>query len=167
MSSISAQSDIVNMQNSTAQSQAAAQAAAVANGTSKTGTQMDADVFMTLMLKELQNQDPMDPVSNKDFLAQQAQFTQVSETQSLNKNITQNNAIMQTLALVGKQVTLTDPNDAKKTISGTVSEASFAGGLTSIKVNGKDYPITLVTGVTEPGASSSTNTSTNTNTSST
>lgn len=157
MSSISAQNDIVNMQNSTAQAQAAAQEAAKANGTAKTGTQMDADTFMTLMLKELQYQDPMDPVSNKDFLAQQAQFTQVSETQSLNSNITQNNTIMQTLALVGKNVTLTDPADSKKIISGVVSEASFAGGLSSITVNGKDYPISLVQSVTATGTPSSAN----------
>lgn len=149
MSSVSAQNDIVNMQNSTAQYQA--------SQPKTTGdAQMNADTFMTLMLKELQYQDPMDPVDNKDFLAQQAQFTQVSETQSLNTNITQNNTIMQTLALVGKNVTLTDPNDSKKTISGVVSEASFGGGLSSITVNGKDYPITLVQSVTTADASSTT-----------
>lgn len=147
MSSIS--NEIVNMQNATAQYKAATE-------TKTTGTtEMDADTFLTLMLQELQYQDPMDPVDNKEFLAQQAQFTQVSETQKLNENITSNNTIMQTLALVGKDVTLTDPDNEKNTISGNVSEASFNGDGASIVIDGKEYPVSLIKSVKEPTASNS------------
>lgn len=146
---MSTTSEITSMQNATAQWQAA-------NTPKKTGTtNMDADAFLSLMLKELQYQDPMDPVSNKEFIAQQAQFTQVSETQALNSNITTNNGIMQTLALVGKDVTMTDPNDSKKTISGTVSEANFNSTGATIVVNEKEYPITLVKTVKNGTASGS------------
>lgn len=140
MSAIDVNNTITNMQNATAQTEAAA---AKTTGTTK----MDGDVFLKLMLEQLKYQDPMDPVDNKEFLAQQAQFTQVSETQKLNSSITQNNNMMQTLALVGKEVTMTDPNDSTKTITGTVSEASFDSTDSAITVNGTEYPATSVISV--------------------
>lgn len=139
------QSQITDMQNATAQYQATLPKA---SGTS----QFNADTFLMLMLKELQYQDPLSPIDNKEFLAQQAQFTQVSATQELKDNIATNNYIMQTLALVGKEVTITDPNNPRQTITGTVTEAGFEYGGSSITINGKQYPLTLVQSVREPGS---------------
>lgn len=115
-------------------------------------------MFLKLMLEQLKYQDPMDPVDNKEFLAQQAQFTQVSETQEMSANISKNNNIMQTLALVGKDVVMTDPNDSQKTITGTVSEASFDSKESTIVVDGKQYPLSLVKSVKEPVAAAKTTT---------
>jgi len=136
MTTISEQ--VTQLQNTTTEYKAA-------TTTKTTGTtNMDADDFLTLMLKELQYQDPTDPVSNKDMISQQAQLSQVTETQKLNTNITSNNAIMQTLALVGKNVTMTDPDNSKKTISGTVSQADFSGTTSTITVNGTNYPTSYI-----------------------
>jgi len=145
MSSIDVSNTINSMQNQTAQTEAAAKAAQTT--TASNTTKMDGDMFLKLMLQELQNQDPTSPVDNKEFLAQQAQFTQVSETQEMNASMTKNNAVMQTLALVGKDVVMVDPNDSKKTITGTVTEASFDSTNSSITVGGKQYPLSLVTSV--------------------
>jgi flagellar basal-body rod modification protein FlgD len=112
--------------------------------------------FMNLMMKQLQYQDPTEPVSNTEFISQQAQFTQLSTTQEMNKNITTNNSIMQTLALVGKDVVLTNPEDATKTIKGTVSGAAFDADGAAIEVNGTSYPISLVKTVTEHSTSTTT-----------
>lgn len=111
---------------------------------------MDQDMFMKLMMEQLKYQDPLSPMDSNQFLAQQAQFTQVSEMQALNDNISQNNFIMQTLALVGKEVTMIDPEDPTKTITGVVSEASFNSKNSSIIVNGKEYPLSLVQSVKDP-----------------
>lgn len=113
---------------------------------------MDQDMFLKLMMEQLKYQDPLNPMDNQEFLAQQAQFTQVSEMQQLNDNISQNNFIMQTLSLVGKEVTMMDPEDPKKTITGIVEEASFNSNDSSITVNGKQYPIGLVQSVRNPSA---------------
>lgn len=136
MSVVDVNNTIMNMQNDTAVAEASATKAGV--------KKMDADMFLKLMLEQLKYQDPMDPVDNKEFLAQQAQFTQVSETQELNSSITKNNTIMQTLALVGKEVTMVNPDDSTKTITGTVTEASFDSSDSAIVVNGKQYPVSLV-----------------------
>jgi flagellar basal-body rod modification protein FlgD len=148
MSTISAQNELINMQNSTAQYEAQQKKL---TGTSK---EMDSNVFLKLMMEQLKHQDPLSPMDNKEFLAQQAQFTQVDETQKLNKNISTNNSIMQTLALVGKEVTIVDPEDPKKTITGNVTEAGFNGSSSAITIDGKQYPISLIKSVREASSES-------------
>lgn len=103
--------------------------------------------FLNLMLKQLNYQDPLEPVSNTEFIAQQAQFTQLQTTQEMNNNILSNNSVSEALSLVGKSVTLTNPDDAKKTITGTVTSATMDGKNTTIKVNGKDYALTYLKSV--------------------
>lgn len=141
MSSVDAANEITNNANATAQYKAATEKKVTGS------TQVDSNTFLTLMLKQLEYQDPLSPMDNKDFLSQQAQFTQLSTTQEMSANIAQNNNIMQTLTLVGKEVTLTDPNDAKKTITGTVSQAVFSSTSANIMVGGKEYPISLIKSV--------------------
>ena len=54
-----------------------------------------------------------------------------------------NSEISQTLSLIGKEVTLKDPEDefGKKTITGKVTEASFEEGTGQVKVGDKYYSI--------------------------
>lgn len=129
--------------------------------------QLTSNDFLNLMMKQLQAQDPLNPTDNSQFIAQQAQFTQVSTLQEMSKNQATNNSIMQTLTLVGKDVVLTDPADPKKTISGTVSGANFDASGAAIEVNGKSYPITLVQSVKEHSLTSNSSTTSTTGTTST
>lgn len=126
--------------------------------TGTASSDLGSDQFLMLMMKQLQSQDPLNPMDNKDFIAQQAQFTQVSATkemseatQKLNDTMSTNNSIMQTLSLVGKQVSLVDPTDkeGKKTIDGVVSEAKFTSKGATIVVGGKEYSISSVKSVKE------------------
>lgn len=110
--------------------------------------------FLNLMLKQLQFQDPMDPQDNSEFVSQQCQFSQLQQTTEMGESVKQNNAIMQTLTMVGKEVDLVNPDDPKLTITGTVKEAKFTSNGASIVVNDKTYPISLIktvrTGGTTP-----------------
>lgn len=45
------------------------------------------DQFMTLLVAQMQNQDPMDPVSNSDLTAQLAQISTVSGIEELNTTL--------------------------------------------------------------------------------
>lgn len=126
--------------------------------TGSAGATLTSSQFMDLMLKQIQFQDPMAPTDNAQMVTQQAQFSQLSATTEMNDAMKQNNSIMQTLTLVGKDVTLTNPKDATKTITGTVSSAQFNSTGAAIEVNGTTYPISLVQKVTEHSASTSTST---------
>jgi flagellar basal-body rod modification protein FlgD len=117
--------------------------------------------FLKLLMQELQYQDPLDPVDNKEFIAQQAQFTQLSTTQEMNKNIASGNGATQAASLVGENVTLTDPNDNQKTITGTVSSAIIKGQNSSIIINGKEYPLSSLKSVNSTATTNTANTNTN------
>ncbi len=137
MSSISSQ--LIGMQSATAQTKAAS--------SSGSSTEITSDDFLSLLLTQLQYQDPMNPVDNTEFLSQQAQFTQLSTIQEMSSNISSNNQITQACSLVGKDVTLQDPNDSTKTITGTVTSANFGGKNPTVTVNGKEYALGYVTKV--------------------
>ncbi|MFQ3548309.1 MAG: flagellar hook capping FlgD N-terminal domain-containing protein [Armatimonadota bacterium] len=42
------------------------------------------DSFLKLLIAQMQNQDPMNPIQDKDFIAQLAQFSSLEQMQNLN-----------------------------------------------------------------------------------
>lgn len=138
--------EINNMQNWTAQQEA------LKSKTEGTSNELDQDMFLKLMLEQLKYQDPLNPMSNQDFLAQQAQFTQLEQLTQLNETIAANNGLTQGMDLIGKEVTLMDPDDTTKTITGVVEEAVFYQNGCAVKVNGKEYPAGLILSAKEPSA---------------
>jgi len=66
--------------------------------------------FLELMIAQLQNQDPFEPMENGNFLAQMAQFGTVSGIQELQQSFESlssslvSNQALQAAALVGRQV---------------------------------------------------------------
>lgn len=151
-------SQITSMQNQTAFSQM--------NASSKTDTS-DSNMFLTLMLQQLQNQDPTEPTSNTEWLAQLAQYSSLEQMTQMNQGLNDcmsylnafysdsaaNSEITQTLSLIGKDVTvkipkdLSDPNSKEEVVSGTVSEASFEDGEGKVKIDGKFYSIANIVSV--------------------
>ena len=62
---------------------------------SQTGTDRiatDKDTFLKLLVAQLTHQDPLNPVEDKEFVAQLAQFTTVEELQNMNKGMDSLNA---------------------------------------------------------------------------
>ncbi|MBR2430783.1 hypothetical protein IKB17_04915 [bacterium] len=151
-------SEITNMQNQTAYNN-------MLNGNDKTIKDNDSNMFLTLMLQQLQNQDPTQPTDNTEWLAQLAQYSSLEQMTQMNQGLTDcmsylsamyndmslNSEITQTLSLIGKEVTIKDPEDetGKKTITGKVSEASFEDGTGKVKVNGEYYSIGNIISVKE------------------
>jgi len=150
MSVSSVQQELITMQTNTAVNKAKEMQA---NGASQ---ELDGDAFLMLMLEQLKHQDPMNPMDNTEMLAQQAQFTQIQELQKMNEAINTNNTIQQANSLVGKTVQVVDPNNTSRLITGLVTSANFAGDTVTVTVNGTEYPLGLVTAVTD-GASATPN----------
>ncbi|MCK9530846.1 MAG: flagellar hook assembly protein FlgD [Gammaproteobacteria bacterium] len=92
----------------------------------KNSNELGADAFMKLMLTQMQNQDPLSPMENGEFLAQIAQFSTVSGIKELNTAFSglstamQSNQALQASTLVGRTVLL--PTD--KAVLNTGSEVS-------------------------------------------
>jgi flagellar basal-body rod modification protein FlgD len=74
-------------------------------------TELGKDAFMQLLVAQLQNQDPLNPQSNEEFIAQLSQFTQVEQLMGMNDRMdalymataSMNNASM--TQLLGQTVT--------------------------------------------------------------
>lgn len=72
--------------------------------------ELGADAFMKLMLTQMQNQDPLSPMENGEFLAQISQFSTVSGIKELNGSFAQlstamqSNQALQASTLVGRTV---------------------------------------------------------------
>jgi len=96
------------------------------------GTSNSANVsiedFLKILTAQLNNQDPLKPVDNQEFVAQIAQFANLEQTRQLNEKLDgmlSNQASTQALGLLGKTV---DINVNGAPFSGTVSALSLATG---------------------------------------
>lgn len=47
---------------------------------------LDKNAFLKLLTAQLSNQDPLNPMEDKEFIAQLAQFSALEQMQNLNKN---------------------------------------------------------------------------------
>lgn len=115
--------------------------------TGAASSKLDQGDFLKLLTQQLQYQDPMEPMDNAQFVSQTNQFAQLDTLTTMSTNQAQNNSIMQTLSLVGKQVNLTNPDDKTKVITGVVTESRFNSKGATIVVDDKEYPISLVQSV--------------------
>lgn len=82
--------------------------------------------FLTLLMSELENQDPTNPMSDSDLMDQTAELTQVEAIDSLSTNITQESTNMQNqtaTSMLGAYVTGTDA--AGNPVSGQVTSISI------------------------------------------
>jgi flagellar basal-body rod modification protein FlgD len=59
----------------------------ITNTVSKATTQIGTDQFLKLLVAQLQNQDPMNPVDNQQFVAQLATFSSLEQLVSINKSV--------------------------------------------------------------------------------
>jgi flagellar basal-body rod modification protein FlgD len=92
---------------------------------------LDQDSFLQLLMTQLQYQDPLNPMDNSQFLAQQAHLTQVSELQKMN----QSSYFMQASNLIGTKVSFADPSNSSNTISGRITEATVSSKGTTVTVS--------------------------------
>ena len=60
---------------------------AQATGKAKGNDEMDKDAFLKLLVTQLQNQDPLEPTDNTEFVAQLAQFSSLEGINNLNKSM--------------------------------------------------------------------------------
>ena len=110
---------------------------------------MGYDQFLQLLCAEMQYQDPLEPTSNTDYVAQLATFSQLEATLGL--QTTQDSNFASTL--VGKEVILADKDSAGNTsyITGTVDYVMYENGTPYLSVNNNLYPFSDLDTIAENG----------------
>lgn len=106
------------------------------------GSNLDYDDFLQLLCAEMQHQDPLEPTSNTDYVAQLATFSQLEASLSMKESLsssfdeTQKNAAM---SLVGKEVIVNDETSSTGYYSGKVDYITYQDGKILISINEKMY----------------------------
>ncbi len=124
------------------------------------GDQLDRDAFLQLLVLEMQNQNPLEPVDNAEMVAQLAQFSSLEQMQQLNDrfegvvtgleyltgNIDQLNFI-NAQSMLGKYVEGVGMDGGA--VTGTVDAVHLEGSIVVLTVDGEVLPMTNVLSVAD------------------
>lgn len=127
-----------------------------ANANSRKTGELGKDEFLNLLVTQLRYQDPLNPMDDKEFIGQMAQFSSLEQMQNLNASFTQSRAY----SLIGKDISanITDEKTKEnKLVEGIVSSVKVSQGKTYAVVNGKEIPVDNIFNVTDASPSAMTN----------
>ena len=115
---------------------------------------MDANVFMSLLVTQLKNQNPSAPMDTNQMMSQTLQLSMMEKMTELTTNSKEGFSLqMRTAAaqLIGHSVgyTLADGT----TGTGVASSVSYAGSVPSDTIGDLSVPLDSITGLTAPAAS--------------
>lgn len=105
-------------------------------GPREPSSELGKDEFLKILMAQLQNQDPLDPLDDKDFIAQMATFSSLEQLMNMSESIdalVQNqliSPIVQYSHMVGKEVTYTGKNEegSQEAITSKVKAVSQKDG---------------------------------------
>lgn len=124
------------------------------SGTTGTTTPFGREEFLKLLLAQVQNQNPLEPLKDADFMAQMAQFSTVEGIERLNASF-QDMLVLQQLTqganLVGRTVSYELPG-ASGLQRGVVDGVSVQDGRLVATIAGTNVPVELIRGIERPPA---------------
>lgn len=98
------------------------------------------DAFLQLLVAQMKYQDPLNPNTDTEFVAQLAQFSSLEQMQ----NLSQTSLNSQAFSLVGKEVIVKVQNAANGEVTyvqGPVDYVTVKSGQAKLSINGESYPI--------------------------
>jgi len=115
-------------------------------------TELDKEAFLLLLVKQLANQDPLDPLGNEDFMGQLAQFSALEQSMNLNDSFTQFlsfQQLTQASTLIGKQIiAFVDTPEGYMPTSGEVDQVMMLEGKVILHLtNGQEVALESVVSV--------------------
>lgn len=105
------------------------------------------EAFLQLLVMQLQNQDPLKPMDDKEFITQLAQFSSLEEMKNISKSIDGLVASQSTssktdaVGFIGKEIKTTDGP------IGTVTSIAYESGVPYLMVGSVKVPLGDVTEV--------------------
>ncbi len=102
------------------------------------GSNLDKQAFLTLLTAQMQNQDPLEPTDNTEYVSQLAQFSALEAMTNVEQSLTNQNAFN----LVGKNVVITpgaSEGKSESEVAGKVNYVEIVDGKAQLSVNDKMY----------------------------
>ena len=119
---------------------------AAENNGRKTSNELGKDDFLKLLITQMQNQDPTEPMENTEFLAQMAQFSSLEQMTNMASSFEKMSnyiSASEGASMLGKTVQV---NIGDATVTGVVSGA-IRGETPQVIVNGMRYDLNKVAAV--------------------
>ena len=101
--------------------------------------------FLQLLVTQIKQQDPMNPMDNTTFVTQLAQFSSLEQLTSMSSQLGKlNNS--SAISMIGKQVayTTTDASGKPSSASGTVSGVNLQSGTPELIVGNTSVPLSSI-----------------------
>jgi flagellar basal-body rod modification protein FlgD len=129
-------------------------AAASATGSSSNSldnfnAQIGYQEFFQLLVAQLQNQDPSQPMSSTDFINELAQLSSLSGIEQVNTNLTtlsSQQMLTGGTSLIGQAVSYTNPTN-NTTSSGTIQAVNDISGTANVIINDQTVPVANILNV--------------------
>jgi flagellar basal-body rod modification protein FlgD len=104
---------------------------------SSSGTDLDKEAFLTLLVAQMQYQDPLEPMDNTEYVSQLATFSQLEELQNMSTTLTNGQAA----DLAGKTVivNVTDASGETSQKAGVVDYVVYKNGTPYLVINEEEY----------------------------
>jgi len=120
-----------------------------------TSNDLDKESFLLLLVKQLSNQDPLDPMTNEEFVSQLAMFGTLEQEMNLNTSFEQFlsfQQLTQASTLLGKEVIcLVNTSEGAVSVTGTVEQVMQINGEAIIRLSdGSEVPLSSVVSVQSP-----------------
>lgn len=104
--------------------------------------------FMTLLLAQLKNQDPMKPMESNDLMGQIAQLNSLKTLESIQaslETLNKSNQLSYAASLVGRAIkAMPDKNNPNYFVTGKVTSTTMLDGIAMLQVDGKDIELSSV-----------------------
>ncbi len=131
---------------------------AVANelaATSNNSQFVSENEFLTLLVAQLENQDPLNPQDPTQFVSELASFSSLTEMTQMNQNfssVLDNSAV----SLIGQTVTVADSSAQSGYTTGVVSGVVYYSNTPAVQVDGVNYPLSAIQNVGSVSSDAST-----------
>jgi len=105
--------------------------------------ELGKDDFLQLLITQLQHQDPMNPSSDQDFIAQVAQFSSLEQMKNMNTSM----QYQQGFGMMGKYISAVisdETTGSQRTVSGEVTSVRMVSGEVMLVVGDNEVPIDKV-----------------------
>jgi len=109
----------------------------------KANATLDKNDFLKILMTQLTHQDPTQPMDDKEFIAQMAQFSSLEQITNMNDNLGKVAGLIAKSQAVGLLGNAVDVVSGGQVVSGTV-DAVTAGDFPQILVNGQYYDYSQV-----------------------
>jgi flagellar basal-body rod modification protein FlgD len=117
------------------------------DGSTRTPVQtLGQDDFLKLLVAQMSQQDPMNPMKDSEFIAQMAQFSALEQAKTMQQDMSS----LRASSLLGETVEVADEAEDSDFRTGVVTAIKIEKGIPQLIVNGNKYLLSDVQSIQPP-----------------